>query len=161
MFARDMVAAELPLCVLCNVQVPVLSKCCTKIMMSLLLGASRERISNFRQNRRRTVTYDFASYQNWTIFFLVWKPFHLGTDTSTTSNVKTSSPNMEKEKDVGQIIRKWEIYFFFKSWHKSWKIRTGDAEYIIEGATATSKEYKVWPLRKACRTTLSVKRRTR
>ena len=43
-------------------------------------------------------------------FVLVWKPFLLGTGTSATSNGKTSSPNMEKEKDVGQIIRKWQMF---------------------------------------------------
>ena len=43
-------------------------------------------------------------------FVLVWKPFLLGTGTSTISNGKTSSPNMEKNKDVGQILRKWEMF---------------------------------------------------
>ena len=57
--------------------------------------------------------YDLASSKNWTILI-----FCSGVKTipprnwynSTTSNVKTSSPNMEKEEDVGQIIRKWQMF---------------------------------------------------
>ena len=91
---------------------PVLSKCCTNIMMNLLLGASRDKSSNSRQNRRRrwrTIWLSTKIERFW-FFLLVWKLLRLGTGTSATSNVQMLSPNMEKEKDVGQIIRKWQMF---------------------------------------------------
>ena len=68
--AWDMVTAELLLCVLCNVHGTRAIQVLHKYHDELAAGVHHaDRSSNSWQNRRRTVMYDLASSQNWTILF--------------------------------------------------------------------------------------------